>query len=114
MKYRLHINTVKTEAVSVSLVSSDGVMWEKQALSILAKSQSVLPTIEAIMKEHMVSWNDIEEVSLEKGPGSFTGLRVGATVGATIAWVLGLPINGEQPGTVPSLEYGADKWNLGI
>lgn len=36
--------------------------------------------------------NDIEGIVFFKGPGSFTGLRIGASVGNALAYGLGVPI----------------------
>ena len=37
-------------------------------------------------------WGDIEGLVCFKGPGSFTGLRIGLTVGNTLAYSLQIPI----------------------
>ena len=41
------------------------------------------------------SWDDITGVGVYKGPGSFTGLRIGLTVCNTIADAKAIPIVGE-------------------
>jgi len=41
------------------------------------------------------SWRDIESIVVFKGPGSFTGLRIGLTVMNTLADTYSLPIVGE-------------------
>ncbi len=40
-------------------------------------------------------WKDISGIGFFRGPGSFTGLRIGATVMNTLADANGLPIVGE-------------------
>lgn len=42
------------------------------------------------------SWRDVEGIGVMKGPGSFTGLRIGITVTNTLAESLGVPIVGEM------------------
>jgi tRNA threonylcarbamoyladenosine biosynthesis protein TsaB len=37
-------------------------------------------------------WKDIEGIVCFKGPGSFTGLRIGLTVGNTLAYSLQVPV----------------------
>ena len=50
---------------------------------------------------------DITSVEFNKGPGSFTGLRVGASIANTLSLTLNIPINGQAPGTVIEPTYGA-------
>lgn len=39
-------------------------------------------------------WSEIQGVICFKGPGSFTGLRIGITVGNALAYSLNIPITG--------------------
>lgn len=51
------------------------------------------------LAEHAKTFVDISALGVMKGPGSFTGLRIGLTVLNTIASDMGLPIVGvEQSG----------------
>jgi tRNA threonylcarbamoyladenosine biosynthesis protein TsaB len=43
---------------------------------------------------HDASWSDISSLIIFKGPGSFTGLRIGLTVMNTMAETLDVPIVG--------------------
>ncbi|EAH4438365.1 TPA: tRNA (adenosine(37)-N6)-threonylcarbamoyltransferase complex dimerization subunit type 1 TsaB [Listeria innocua] len=62
----------------------------------LKKNHSVrlLPAIAALMEECAVKPTDIEKIAVAKGPGSYTGLRIGVTVAKTMAWDAGIPIVG--------------------
>lgn len=40
------------------------------------------------------SWDDVEGLVVYRGPGSFTGLRIGITVANTLAYARGWPIVG--------------------
>lgn len=46
------------------------------------------------LKEHGAGFSDITAIGVMKGPGSFTGLRIGLTVMNTLADSLKLPIVG--------------------
>lgn len=48
----------------------------------------------SFLGKHDKSWEDIGGIVVFKGPGSFTGLRIGLTVGNTLADGLGVPIVG--------------------
>lgn len=49
-------------------------------------------TIETLLTEHHKSWADIGGIACFQGPGSFTGLRIGLTVGNALAYSYGIPI----------------------
>ncbi len=48
------------------------------------------------LTEHGKAWTDIEGIGAFRGPGSFTGLRIGLTVLNTLADSLVVPIVGES------------------
>ena len=48
------------------------------------------------LTEHGKAWADIEGIGAFRGPGSFTGLRIGLTVLNTLADSLSVPIVGEE------------------
>lgn len=51
--------------------------------------------ISEILNKQKLKWTDIEGVICFKGPGSFTGLRIGISVANSLAYGLGVPIIGE-------------------
>lgn len=44
-----------------------------------------------LLKTHKKTWHDLEGIVCYKGPGSFTGLRIGITIANTLADSLGVP-----------------------
>jgi tRNA threonylcarbamoyladenosine biosynthesis protein TsaB len=65
---------------------------EWQADRGLAKG--LLSYLAKIIEQHSMTWSDIAAIGVFKGPGSFTGLRIGLTVMNTIADSLAIPIVG--------------------
>ena len=62
-------------------------------------AEKLLKFIHEKLKENDKSWQDITEITFMSGPGSFTGLRIGATVVNTLASELNIPLydhNGKQ------------------
>lgn len=57
------------------------------------KSQKLLFLIDKILKKNKKSIEDISEIKINLGPGSFTGLRIGVSVANTLSWALDIPIN---------------------
>ncbi|MBC1252443.1 tRNA (adenosine(37)-N6)-threonylcarbamoyltransferase complex dimerization subunit type 1 TsaB [Listeria welshimeri] len=62
----------------------------------LKKNHSVrlLKAIASLMEECGVKPTDLEKIAVAKGPGSYTGLRIGVTVAKTMAWDAKIPIVG--------------------
>lgn len=60
------------------------------------KAQIALLLIDTLLKKHGVALPDIEEIEVNTGPGSFTGLRVGIAVANTLGFILKIPVNGEK------------------
>lgn len=59
-------------------------------------SKKLLGYIQSTLTEHQIDWGDIAGIGCYKGPGSFTGLRIGLTVCNSLASSLTIPIVGES------------------
>lgn len=57
-------------------------------------SQRLMPAIETIMKEAGWKPTELDRIVVAKGPGSYTGLRIGVTIAKTLAWTLDKEIVG--------------------
>ena len=83
-----------TPICKISFVSGQerqDVEWE--AGRTLARN--LLGFLHEKLLERGLGWSDITAVAVFKGPGSFTGLRIGLTVMNTLAHELKIPIVGE-------------------
>ena len=49
-----------------------------------------------LLKKQNLNWSDLEAIVCFKGPGSFTGLRIGLSVANSLAYGLNIPVIGEQ------------------
>lgn len=108
-KFTLTIDTSQIKEVTVVL-EGDGLKKEKTYASTVHTSQQVLPLIEALSSQIGISVQDIASIRLHTGPGSFTGLRVGASIANALGFLLDIPVNGKkQP--VTDLKYGNDQWS---
>lgn len=80
------------------VLAIDGVDHEYSQMIDTRKAQVVLPLIEQALKKHKVTFTDISKLYAPVGPGSFTGLRVGASIVNILGTALRIPINGKPLG----------------
>ncbi len=104
----LYIDTSDSTNTKVVLKKGeeDVVLEEKTGVT---KSQNILPLIEKLLQQEHIALGDLTGVEVHTGPGSFTGVRVGVTVANTLAWSLGIPVNGAKPPIFP--RYEASKFD---
>lgn len=69
------------------------------------QQQRVLEVIEKALRKKRVELQEITEIEVNLGPGSFTGLRVGCAIANTLAWILKIPINGKKIGVLAEPKY---------
>jgi tRNA threonylcarbamoyladenosine biosynthesis protein TsaB len=101
--YTLYIDTSDNRQTSVMLYKN-GEIIRKLIQERNISSQVLLPMIDQILREENIKLENIVDVMVNKGPGSFTGLRVGITVCNILCWLLEKPLNGGD--TIPVLpEY---------
>ena len=78
-------------AASVALVRDGALVAEYTVNTGLTHSETLLPMVEAVLKMTHTDINDIDAFACDVGPGSFTGVRIGA------ATVKGLAFGKNKP-----------------
>ncbi|WP_404330767.1 tRNA (adenosine(37)-N6)-threonylcarbamoyltransferase complex dimerization subunit type 1 TsaB [Mesobacillus maritimus] len=81
-------------ALGIGLLDDSQVMGEY--ISNIKKNHSVrvMPAIQTLMNECGVNPKDLTKIVVAKGPGSYTGVRIGVTIAKTLAWTLNIPMTG--------------------
>ena len=69
-----------------------GEIYERSALDPQGHSRLLLPMIEEVLREAGISRHALDAVVYDAGPGSFTGIRIGAGVAQGIALALKKPL----------------------
>lgn len=87
----LCIDTI-TQAAGITIVADD--FSSHFLLDPMKASEGIIPTIDEALKKSSASLSDLKGVFAIKGPGSFTGLRVGLSVANQFAHQLKIPIIG--------------------
>jgi tRNA threonylcarbamoyladenosine biosynthesis protein TsaB len=103
---KLYIDSSKIEEVIVKLISEDFEEIVLTKTKTVKGSQVILPTIQNVLAKKKKSLKDITEIELYEGEGSYTGLRVGASIANSLSYALSLPINAHKIGVFvyPSYE----------
>ena len=78
---KLFINTVQPKKAIVSLIDEGKIVLQKEA-------DSPLSAIEKLLKESKLKLQDFKEIESHPGPGSFTGLKIGATTANILNFAL--------------------------
>ena len=63
--------------MSVALLENDTLLCEQTLATGLTHSETLLPTVDAVLKAAGKTCADIDLFGVCAGPGSFTGLRIG-------------------------------------
>jgi tRNA threonylcarbamoyladenosine biosynthesis protein TsaB len=73
-------------------------------------AEKIFTFIEEKLVENHKTWHDVTEITFMSGPGSFTGLRIGATVVNTLADQLGIPLYDHHGNIHPIIlpDYGRE------
>lgn len=88
---------------SVALIEDDRLIAEYTTGNKLTHSQTLLPMLDEVVKRTSFDMQDIDAIAVAKGPGSFTGLRIGAATAKGLGLALDKPIIGVP--TVDGLAY---------
>jgi tRNA threonylcarbamoyladenosine biosynthesis protein TsaB len=74
--------------MGISVLDEGKVLGEY--ITNLKKNHSirVMPAIEEVLNETGVKPAELDRIVVAKGPGSYTGVRIGVTIAKTLAWTL--------------------------
>lgn len=93
----------KNQSAKVLAVAKSSTIVSNPTLSVLAErewegknneAEKLMPEIFGLIKNCGKNFEDLKEIFCVKGPGSFTGLRVGVTVANTMRYLLGAKLYG--------------------
>ena len=81
-----------TKICSVALCDNNGVLAVKEDHSEKSHASMLTLLISDILKESGLKASELDAVAVSKGPGSYTGLRIGVSVAKGMAYALSKPI----------------------
>lgn len=103
----MKIISLKTDTVLAEVGLRDGlsIVAEEKWEAHRQLADTIHLKLANLLESNNLVWSDIDGLAVFKGPGSFTGLRIGISVANAIAYGLNIPVIAE----------GGDDWaNLAI
>lgn len=91
MSYRILNIETATESGSIALSQGSEILSQSLGTIPQAHSRSILPAIEALLAKAQVSLSMLDAIAVGKGPGSFTGVRLGLSVAQGLCFGLDIP-----------------------
>jgi len=77
---------------TVSVLDSRGRMWSRQGTGRRRHAVEVLGLVEAVLQDAGLTLSSLDVIAILRGPGSFTGLRIGHSVAQGLAFAAGLKV----------------------
>ena len=96
--YSLLIDT-HDASILLALYHSNNLVIKKEIRDSHSHSENTIPALIELLKEKNTSVQELSDIVVVNGPGSFTGERLGVTIAKTLAYTLNIPIR-----TITSLE----------
>lgn len=95
-----------TEACSAALLVGEKVFsrWEEAPRD---HTRKILPMVQAVLDEAGVTLEELDAIAFGRGPGSFTGVRIGIGVAQGLALGAGVPLIGIS--TLAAMAQGAHR-----
>lgn len=95
--------------VSVGIMASNGHIVSRMIETAREQAVILAPTIQEVVEEAQCEFSDIDLIVCSKGPGSFTGLRIGLATARTMALSLDRPLVGLTSLDIMARHYQTDK-----
>ncbi|MBA9029179.1 tRNA (adenosine(37)-N6)-threonylcarbamoyltransferase complex dimerization subunit type 1 TsaB [Peribacillus huizhouensis] len=92
----MKVLAIDTSNFTLGIALTDGDQVVGEYVTNLKKNHSlrVMPAIESLLRDCDTKPSELEKIVVAKGPGSYTGVRIGVTIAKTLAWTLNIPLVG--------------------
>lgn len=83
-----------TSGCAVAVIRGTETLAVQRARMARGQSEALMPMIDSVVGEAGIAFSDIDAVAVTRGPGAFTGLRIGLAAARALALALGKPCLG--------------------
>lgn len=102
---KLLVIDTSTSVMSIALMDGEHLLRESNETVDRSHSNKLIPAIHDLISSQGISMQDIDGIAVGRGPGSYTGVRIGVTAAKTLAWSLRIPLIAVS--SLEALAYGA-------
>lgn len=102
----LSIDTA-SDICSVALLEDTNLIKELNILDSKTHSENLMPLIEQLLEQTNCDLSEIDLIACDKGPGSFTGIRIGISTVKAFSFVHNIPVLGIS--SLDALAYNVEK-----
>ncbi|UEX90737.1 tRNA (adenosine(37)-N6)-threonylcarbamoyltransferase complex dimerization subunit type 1 TsaB [Staphylococcus ratti] len=82
------------QSLSVAIMENDNVLASETTVEKRNHSVQLMPKVKKLLEKLNLTPQNLEAIIVAKGPGSYTGLRIGVTTAKTLAYTLNIPLYG--------------------
>ncbi len=101
-----------TPTCSVALAKDGELIGFKESEEVNAHSKVLTTFIEEVLKEGGITASALDAVAVSRGPGSYTGLRIGVSAAKGLCYACDIPLL--SPDTLQAMAWGAAQYVDGI
>lgn len=82
-----------TKNCSVAINKDGSLLAYKEEVSEnYSHSEQLIPFIQSVLIDQQLELSDLDAIAVSKGPGSYTGLRIGVSIAKGLCYSLGIPL----------------------
>ena len=81
-----------TKYLCIGIAKDHKVIYKLQQEAAKQQSELTIPFLSKALNENGLTLNDVDEVNVTIGPGSFTGIRIGMCIAKVLASMKNIPL----------------------
>jgi len=106
MAFTIAIETA-TKVCSVALFHNEELVAFKEEGGEYSHAEKLAVFVDSLLKEQKVQYDQLAAIAVSKGPGSYTGLRIGVSFAKGLSYSLQIPLIAVD--TLQAMAWGAQK-----
>ncbi len=104
MMKTLFLDTSDSSNINAKL-EIDGNVFEEISTAKTKRPESILILVEKLLKKANLNFSEIDTIKVKRGPGSYTGLKVGTSIANALSFALQKQVNDKDLGDFEEPQY---------